>query len=134
MSMNETNIRTGIENGRARYAFMVVNDHIQRQDVNKSEYKSYIKKLPAMIQVNGLGQSLAFYLSKKKEYGTIYNQIERWIREQHDVLIRKYDPEGRKKFIEAVVSMDSSDYRIITAETMALLNWMRRFADGLIDA
>jgi len=132
MAISETNIRTGIENGRARYAFTVVNEHLQERNIDSSDYKSYIKKLPAMIQVNGLGQTLAFCLAKKKEYRAIYDQIEAWIREHHSGLISRYDPDGRKTFIEILISMNSSDYRIVTTETMALLNWMRRFADGLI--
>jgi len=132
MAISETNIRTGIENGRARYAFTAVNQHIQNKNVDSSNYKSYIKKIPAMIQVNGLGQTMAFCLAKKKEYKAIYDQIENWIRMNNSELIKKYEPENRKEFIDVLVSMNSSDYRIVTTETMALLNWMRRFADGLI--
>ena len=132
MAMREANIRTGIENGRAKYAFTAVNDYLQSSNTT-DDYKSYIKKLPAMIKVNGLGQTMAFCLAKKKEYLKIYEQLEIWIHSQYPQIISKYDPNGNKKFIEVLVSMNSNDYRIITTETMALLNWMRRFADGLIE-
>ena len=51
----------GIEQGRATYAFKVV------QEVSnplKKEYKSVAKKFPVFIKMNGLGQSLAFLKSK----------------------------------------------------------------------
>lgn len=136
MAINETTIRTGIENGRAGYAFKVVNDYVQQNQNNselRKEYKSYVKKIPAMIQVNGFGQTMAFCLAKKRSYLAIYKQIEKWIRQQHVGLIKRYDPQGNKKIIELIVTMNSSDYRIVTNEAMALLNWMRRFAEGLID-
>ncbi|MGI6647597.1 MAG: type III-B CRISPR module-associated protein Cmr5 [Bacillota bacterium] len=127
--------RVGIENGRAAYAFQKINDYVQDNINNEKglkEYRSYLKKLPAMIQVNGLGQTLAFCFAKGGQYQVIYGQLEEWIRQQQSTLIKQYDNKPAKKFVELVVMMDSRDYRIITNEVIAVLDWMRRFADGLI--
>jgi CRISPR-associated protein Cmr5 len=132
-----TATRVGIENGRAAYAFQKINDYVQKNiNINNEkglkEYRSYLKKLPAMIQVNGLGQTLAFCFAKGGQYQVIYDQLEGWIRQQQSTLIKQYDNKPAKKFVELVVMMDSRDYRIITNEVIAVLDWMRRFADGLI--
>ena len=34
--------------------------------------------------------------------------------------------------VEVVISKPSNEYRQITTETLALLNWVRRFVDGLM--
>lgn len=126
--------RVAIENGRAAFAFECVQNHVQEQkdEKKRKEYRAYVKKLPTMIQVNGLGQTLAFCYSKKDEYQVIYDQLEAWAGQQQAEIIDKYKREGRKEFVEIVASMDSSDYRLISNEVLALLNWMRRFAEGMI--
>lgn len=130
----EDKLRTKIENGRAAFAFEKVKGFVQThpEKINK-EYRSYIKKMPAMIQVNGLGQSLAFCYAKGSVYGDIYRQIEAWIKQEQTPLMQKYDPQG-KEFVEIIVNMKSNDYRLVSREVMAFLNWMRRFADGMIKA
>lgn len=122
------NTRTGIENGRASYAFSAVSEAVNKLKEKKKEYRSYVKKLPSLIQVNGLGQALAFCFSKGKEYKVIYDQIYNWLKEIHPQYFKE---EG--EFVEIIVNLNSRDYRLLTVETLALLNWMRKFADGLVD-
>lgn len=121
--------RLGIENGRATYAFSVVAEAVQNKKVNNKEYRSYVKKLPSLIQVNGLGQALAFCYQKQKEYRVIYDQIFKWLKQSHP----QYFTDPEKEFVYTVVSLNSRDYRLLTMETLALLNWMRKFADGMIN-
>ena len=45
-----------------------------------SDYKSYVKKIPTMIQTNGPSATLAFMYSKGKTYTIIYNQIGKWLK------------------------------------------------------
>ncbi|MFA6808277.1 MAG: type III-B CRISPR module-associated protein Cmr5 [Eubacteriales bacterium] len=135
MKAEETDIRVGIENGRARYAFEAVSRFVEKNiknEKNITEYRAYIKKLPAMIQVNGLGQTLAFCFAKGDQYKLIYQQIYDWIKQKQPMLLDNYKKNSDMKFVEIVVSMNSNDYRIISNEVLALLNWMRRFADGMI--
>ena len=51
--------RVTIENGRAAYAYNAVDEFIQKHPDKKENYRSYIKRLPSIIQTNGLGQALA---------------------------------------------------------------------------
>lgn len=134
MAEEERDLRKKIENGRAAFAFQKVKDFVQGGNEKRNkEYSSYIKKLPAMIQTNGLGQSLAFYYANKNNvYGDIYRQIEEWIRKKQPGLLSKYTHQGNEEFVEIIINMNSGDYRIISNEVLAYLNWMRRFADGMI--
>lgn len=131
MSTGDATIRLGIENGRAKYAFEEVEKFV-KQGEGTNAYRSYVKKLPSMIQVNGLGQTLAFCYAKGDQYKEIYKQIEGWIRYKRPELLKRYSDDPPKEFIHIVVSMNSNDYRMISNEVLALLDWMRRFADGMI--
>ena len=134
----------GIEQGRATYAFKVVQEISEISDDEskklKENYKSVAKKLPVLIKTNGLGQSLAFLKSKggkkdkktdmKKDngYDKLYKQIGDWLQTE--------DTKGlvqTGELVEQVINLESPAYRQVTVETLALLNWMRRFVDGLME-
>lgn len=79
-----------------------------------------------------LGQTLAFCYAKGDQYRTLFDQIEGWITEKQPDLLKRYSEDKKTDFMQIVVSMNSNDYRIISKEVLALLDWMRRFADGMI--
>lgn len=136
MSTEETTVRMGIENGRARYAFETVSRFVEKnnqQEKKLKEYRAYVKKLPAMIQVNGLGQTLAFCTAAKSEvYRELNRQIHDWVKQKQPDLLDRFRENMDMKLVQIVVSMNSNEYRIISNEVLALLSWMRRFADGMI--
>lgn len=120
--------RKGIEQGRAKYAFEAVNGVSQNEsDSFKKNYKSVAKKLPVLVKMNGLGQSLAFIKKRNNGYDKLYEQIGNWLQ---IVDTKQLVPKG--ELVEQVIQLKSPDYRQVTVETLALLNWIRRFADGLM--
>lgn len=116
-----------IESGRAAYAYKEVEKHMTKYPQDAAEYAAYLKKIPSMIQVNGLGQALAFCFSKNK-YRPIYDQIESWMKEEPLNRLGAYE---NGTMIEKIISLDSASYRAVTREVLALLSWMVRFAEGL---
>jgi len=128
--LKETNI-TKLEKGRAEFAYKCA---VEAKDKNyKSEYRSHVKKIPTMILSNGLGQTLAFIKSKSKEgnaYELIYKQLMDYMKSEHTSRINM--PKEKNDLTEWVINVDSSTYRYITQEILAFLNWLRRFAEGLI--
>lgn len=126
MSGQQATKRTMVENGRADYAFRAVQK--RSKGPGAGNYKSYVKKLPSLIQVNGLGQTLAFCMQKKKEYKEIYDDLCGWISQTHPELV---STDGI--FVQQIIQLDSKNYRDVTREILALLNWMRKFADGMIE-
>lgn len=120
-----------IEEGRAAFAFEQVKQAVEELAGDAQNYKSYVRSLPSMIQVNGLGQTMAFYYARKRKYKAyrdIYKSIFNWLQ-------RKFPDhfQQQNELVEEVVKLRSEDYRMLTMEVLALLSWMGRFAEGMIE-
>jgi len=135
--MEKETIISKLEKGRAEFAYKCVEKAIEIFKDNskkQKEYKSYTRKIPTMILSNGLGQTLAFVKAKSEKgnaYDLIYSQLTEYMKSVHTVRIQM--PKEKNDFVEWVISCDSSKYRYITREILAFLNWLRRFAEGLIE-
>jgi len=134
--MNNGTIRTKLEQGRAAYAYECAEKGAKL--TKKKEYKSYVKKLPMLIKTNGLGAAIAFTFAKGSKagnpeetdpWGLLYRQIEEWLRKDEKKLINFQPNELAKE----LTKIDSAPYRAVTVEVLAFLNWLKRFADALID-
>jgi CRISPR-associated protein Cmr5 len=115
-----------IEQGRAQKAY-----EFAQQGMNEtSDYKNKVKSFPMMIKTNGLGAAVAF-ANGKSGWGTVYNQIENYLRGNE--LFNNYEnPSLQSTSLDSYLTqIDSSLYRAITVEVMALFTWLRRFAEGL---
>jgi len=127
-----------LERGRAEFAFERAEDIKTKYDNISGSYKSYVKKMPMLIKTNGLGAALAFVFSKrttetkKNAYGytLLYDDIAKWLKRDEKELV-KFDK--NEDLVKEVVSLNSSEYRAVTIEVLAFLEWLRRFAEGLIE-
>lgn len=142
-----------IEQGRATYAYdavkrineskeLAIKGRNKIKELDKEEakrlkesYKSAAKKLPVLIKTNGLGQSLAFLKSKGADEGKpenahdkLYEHIGTWLQTKD---VKGLVPQN-VELVKEVIELPSPTYRQVTVETLALLNWMRRFVDGLM--
>ena len=127
MPQSPTTLR-GIEQGRAKYAFDKVKGISDSgTDALKKKYKSAAKKFPVLIKTNGLGQSLAFIKRRNDGYEKLYEQVGTWLQTED---AKRLVPPG--ELVEQVIQLPSPAYRQVTVETLALLNWLRRFVDGLM--
>ena len=123
-----------LEQGRASYAYDCA---VSGKNCGEpKEYKSYVKKIPMMIKTNGLGSALAFIQSKSgsgkghKAYQMLYDQMKEWLKKSEVGYIPSSNNED---LVKLIINMDSAEYRACTVEILSLLNWLKRFADGLID-
>lgn len=126
--MPDTTHSKQIEQGRAKTAYALVKkikDEYPKKEWD--EYTSGVKKLPVYIKTNGLGQSLAF-IKNRSNFPHIYQQLAEWLQQKDE---KRLVPEG--DLVQQVIEMESPQYRQVTIETLALLNWMRRFVDGFKD-
>ena len=127
MAMTKQNIKD-LEKQRAEFAYDCVEEVVNeygKDSKTANEYKSYVKKIPTLIQTNGLSATFAFMYSKKKTYEVIYKQVQTWLEER--------DFKINKELVKWIISQPSSEYRHITNEVMALFIWLRRFAEGMIE-
>ncbi|GGJ02410.1 type III-B CRISPR module-associated protein Cmr5 [Paenibacillus hunanensis] len=119
-----------IENGRAAYAYeQVKNFCVKPQSVQK-EYRSLVRSLPSMIQTNGYAAVIAFLYAKKNgsvAHEAIYRTIDEWMQKQGIL------SSGNHELIEAITQQTRDGYKRMTWETMSLLDWIKRFAEGMIE-
>lgn len=127
-----------LEQARASFAYQRAKAATEQQGKSPKEYKSYAKKLPMMIKTNGLGAALAFAFSKSKDkkgrvtsWGLIYNDVQSWLNQDQKKFLLGNHVE--KELANAVIELESPEYRAVTVEVLAFLNWLRRFAEGLIE-
>ncbi len=143
MTSNNSNIKK-LESGRAEQAYKDAEFAAQKGGFNdkvKKAFRAHAKYIPMMIKTNGLGATLAFMKSKAKSekekekrefsYTILYEKISHWLKSvDRNYLLGEHKD---KDLIEAVVSMNSQEYRALTIEVLAYFGWLRRFAEGLIE-
>jgi len=118
-----------LPNQRAAFAFKRVSE-LHGELLQK--YRSLVRSFPAMILSNGYGLAIAFLYSKKKgkesqiqsEHGQLYKHINDWLTEQ------KFLSEDKKDLMKNIAESDKDTYRLLESETLALLEWLKRFAEG----
>lgn len=123
-----------LEKGRAEFAYKRVEEAKEKLKDKAKEYKSYSKKIPTMILTNGLGQTLAFIKAKAEKgnaYDLIYLQMTEYLKSDSTARIKM--PSDKSDLTEWVISCDSTEYRYITQEILSFLNWLSRFAEGMIE-
>lgn len=102
---------------RAAHAWGAVEQARKTGDVG--EFADRAKKLPVQILVNGLGQSLAFLRAKGKA-PQLEEALTNWMSERLP---------GNGRLLERIVQGDSNFQRMATAEALAYLQWLVRFAE-----
>jgi CRISPR type III-B/RAMP module-associated protein Cmr5 len=119
-----------LEQRRAGFALEKI-DSIKK-DGDKGKYKTQLLKLPARLHSNGLGQTVAFYLSagSDKPEARICGWIEEWLRQRIDL--------KGKGLLGCIVGESSGEdaeaaYRAASAEARALAVWLKRFAEAFIE-
>lgn len=134
--------RQTTEQERARSAWSNV-ENIDGKGFKK-EYGSQARGLPAMIQTNGLGQTLAFLKAKGKNednaYKSLYTHLSRWGFARLTGDDSKKPIQGTRgpgnqpietnDLLEWLIHHDSAVYRRATTEALAYALWLRRFAEA----
>ncbi|WP_457548467.1 type III-B CRISPR module-associated protein Cmr5 [Archaeoglobus sp.] len=113
-----------LEQERAKFAYEKVNS-VKGKEFEE-DYARYVKSAPALILANGLGNTLAFYKSKKKKaYDALYNHLNEWLKERGF-----YD--DNTDVLEWIMSTDALQVFMATQEVLSLLNWMTKFAKAML--
>lgn len=108
----------------------------------QKEYRSLARGLNAMIQVNGLGQTLGFLkakgkikvedgIQKRNAHFYLLVHLTHWMHDHFDDTIADAIDSKNDGLLEWVThTASSSDYRRATTECLAFGTWLRRFAEG----
>lgn len=110
---------------RAEYAL----DKVLKIKSEKKEFKSFSAGAPAMILQNGFGQSLAFWLAKGKDkHIELFGMVTEWLKKND----KKYFGACNlpKDYLQKISEMEQADYLRNQNETLALLEWVKRYANA----
>jgi CRISPR/Cas system CMR-associated protein Cmr5 small subunit len=94
----------------ARIAFQ----KIQEAKSNQGKLEDF-RKLPAVIQSSGLGQTIAFYMKKNKDVA--------------DALSAGTFEKDARESLKALTEMNAGEYRRISRRALAYASWLKRFAE-----
>ncbi len=94
------------------------------------DFANFIVGTPTMILQNGLGQTMAFLLSKCKgredvadKHFFTFRAIARWCeRENSQIQSRPMD------FLQAVTQLHQGQYLTLQEEALKMLQWLKRYA------
>jgi CRISPR-associated protein Cmr5 len=116
---------------RAQYCLQ----KLENLGCNRAEFKPLTAGLPAMILQNGFGQTLAFLISKgknkeqKEQNGDKHLAAFRIIK---DWLIKRklIHQEKTSDILKQISEMEQSKYLQAQKETLAMLEWLKRYANA----
>jgi len=108
----------------------------------QKEYRSLARGLNAMIQINGLGQTLGFLKAKgkndsNKAHFLLLMHLTKWMRGPKHFNATNITAMNDRQdgFLKWVVdsATSSADYRRATTECLAFGTWLRRFAEAELE-
>lgn len=112
-----------LEQERADFAWNRITEI--KQTNSQDKYKSLVRGFSSMILQNGLGQALAFLKAKgKEEHNKLYEHINSWLKQKFEQNNNNFD------ILNKIITEDSTKYRLYTKETLALLVWLKKFAEA----
>jgi CRISPR type III-B/RAMP module-associated protein Cmr5 len=123
-----------VHSQRAEWAWQKVFEIHELDGSPSKKYATEVRKLPARIQVNGLGHAFAFLFSRSKKCdGARRLLLQLGERIAVNVMHRERAPTKPEALMNMLVTMSPDAYRRATHELMTTAGWMKRFVDGLFD-
>ena len=114
-----------LEHERAAYAYNCILDIKNNHHNIEGKYRSAVLSSGALIQKAGLMQTLAFYLSKKNHYEELTDHILCWI--------QCHSRKGETATLfNQLLHLNDEAMIEKNMETMALITWLKRFAEGVL--
>lgn len=86
------------------------------------EYGNWVKKLPALVQANGVIYTLLALENKCKK---LYDDIQSWLKENADLTIHLF--RGQRDFNKIILGLSQTNLRLVTMEVLAFARAARPF-------
>lgn len=115
-------MKTTLAQQRAAFAL----DQLENLTCKRADFKSFAAGLPSIILQNGFGQALAFLAAKGQDKHLAgLKIILAWLVE------RKFLPAAEpREQIRAISAMEQMQYLQAQKETLAMLEWLKRYANA----
>ena len=140
---NKVPRRQTVEQQRGQEAWSCIKHIKKLEKKEQQEYRSLARGLNAMIQINGLGQTLGFLRAKGKDkddkgqpkknaYYALLEHLTHWMHDHFTMEIVDIRDGNNYGLLEWVLkeTASSSDYRRATTECLAFGRWLSRFAEA----
>lgn len=94
------------------------------------EDANFIVGTPTMILTNGIAQTMAFLLSKQKQDSVVkeikvFRILKAWLSQEIEALS---DNGNDQQFLARFAALEQNDYLRAQQESLALLQWLKRYA------
>lgn len=111
---------------RAAFALKEIGDTFRNNIVEDTS--NYLNGVPAMILIDGLGQSLAFMLAKAEgkmdtKYGQTFTSLKKWL-----LTVSPGTNNQDLAFLTWVAGLEFRQYLQLQREALAYLGWLKRYA------
>lgn len=123
---------SGLELDRATAAYARTKEVLAKPGEVRSDYVTRAKELPAMILHTGVGQTLAFLLSEKKE-GVVLLRSALGPRVRVRAFPHWNASTDDRDLLKMLCGGSSREWRAATAEAIAYATWLKRFAEALVE-
>ena len=131
--------KQNLDQRRAADAWAKINSIAHLPDKKRCEdYTGEAHKLPVRIMASGVGQALAFLFAKQKKkpgLEQLVGDLSKWVLvERHlenGVRVSGIEVPAKSDLLQAILVSDTDFLRWATDETLAYLQWINRFAEGL---
>lgn len=134
--------RQNVEQERGKQAWEDVREIKNLEDEDREKkYRALARGLNAMIQINGLGQTLGFMYAKgskdwrekrkKNEHFYLLRHLTHWMHRHFNTAIADSTDAKIDGFLDWITrTATSADYRRATTEVLAFGTWLSRFAEA----
>lgn len=117
-----------IEQDRAQAAWRAIEE--MRSSDQRDDYGTRARGLPAMLQTNGLGATMAFLKARTEKYpaaGRLYEDVSKRV-----VDYLEYEPTNQrdKHLMNLIQNADTETYRRATTEAIAFSIWLKRYCEA----
>ena len=113
------------EQERAEHAWKCVRNGVSKDHANLA------KSMPAMVMASGLMPALAFLEGKRRQgqqhHGRLLRDVVAWLAKEEILSSAKEFHE----VMDDLKRMSAQEYQRAMEETLAILKWIRHFADAL---
>lgn len=112
--------------GQDRAAFAL--RQLEAINCDRDKFKKLCAGLPSMIMQNGFGQALAFLAAKgKTEHVAASTIMLQWLTEK-----RLLGPASLRQQLMQINTMDQGQYLLAQRESLAMLEWLKRYAHAAL--
>jgi len=119
-----------LNRNRAKQAWELIQSVAEKE--YEVTYASLVRNLPTMIQINGLAQTLAFLKAKGKE-NKLKSRKEHFVKAFHHLSdwVCSCLTWGEGDLLNRILTSENTQhYRQATGESLAFLQWLKRFAEA----